>query len=87
MSTCSGVSAFLPCLLVYPKRVLTHSAGNNITGENLMDMDPATLKEMGVKKIGDRVRIGSQAKLFRATVYSRTSKRNMNRVSKHYLLP
>ncbi|KAG9542290.1 hypothetical protein KCU77_g21982, partial [Aureobasidium melanogenum] len=40
---------------------------NNITGENLMDMDPATLKEMGVNKIGDRVRIGSQAKLFRTT--------------------
>lgn len=53
---------------------------NNITGENLMDMDPATLKEMGVNKIGDRVRIGSQAKLFRTTVYRKTSKRNMNRV-------
>ncbi|KAK6002320.1 hypothetical protein QM012_001958 [Aureobasidium pullulans] len=54
---------------------------NNITGENLMDMDPATLKEMGVNKIGDRVRIGSQAKLFRTTVYRKTSKRNMNRLS------
>ena len=54
---------------------------NNITGENLMDMDPATLKEMGVTKIGDRVRIGSQAKAFRTTVYKKTSKRNMNRVS------
>ncbi|KAI4730105.1 Pkinase-domain-containing protein [Aureobasidium sp. EXF-10728] len=54
---------------------------NNITGENLMDMDPATLKEMGVTKIGDRVRIGSQAKLFRTTVYRKTSKRNMNRLS------
>lgn len=55
-------------------------AANNITGENLMDMDPATLKEMGVNKIGDRVRIGSQAKLFRTSVYKKTSKRNMNRV-------
>jgi mitogen-activated protein kinase kinase kinase len=45
-----------------------------------MDMDPATLKEMGVNKIGDRVRIGSQAKLFRTSVYKKTSKRNMNRV-------
>lgn len=45
-----------------------------------MDMDPATLKEMGVGKIGDRVRIGSQAKLFRTTVYRKTSKRNINRV-------
>lgn len=53
---------------------------NNINGENLMDMDQATLKEMGIKKIGDRVRIGSQAKLFRNSVYKRTSKRNINRV-------
>ncbi|GAB7349206.1 hypothetical protein MBLNU459_g8132t1 [Dothideomycetes sp. NU459] len=54
---------------------------NNITGENLMDMDHATLKEMGVTKIGDRVRIGSQAKQFRNAVYRRTSKRNINRAS------
>lgn len=59
-------------------------AANNITGENLMDMDPATLKEMGVNKIGDRVRIGSQAKLFRTSVYKKTSKRNMNRVCRQY---
>lgn len=54
---------------------------NNINGENLMDMDQATLKEMGVKKVGDRVRIGTQAKVFRNNVYKRTSKRNINRVS------
>ncbi|TKA50583.1 hypothetical protein B0A49_12556 [Cryomyces minteri] len=54
---------------------------NNINGENLMDMDQATLKDMGIKKIGDRVRIGSQAKLFRNSVYKRTSKRNINRDS------
>lgn len=55
---------------------------NNINGENLMDMDQATLKEIGVKRIGDRVRIGTQAKVFRSNVYKRTSKRNINRVSK-----
>ncbi|KAK3052116.1 ATP binding [Extremus antarcticus] len=53
---------------------------NNINGENLMDIDQATLKEMGIKKIGDRVRIGAQAKVFRSNVYKRTSKRNINRV-------
>ena len=53
---------------------------NNINGENLMDMDQAMLKEMGVKKLGDRVRIGASAKVFRATVYKKTSKRNINRV-------
>ena len=58
---------------------------NNINGENLMDMDQATLKEMGIKKIGDRVRIGAQAKVFRNNVYKRTSKRSINRVSIQYL--
>lgn len=53
---------------------------NNINGENLMDIDQPTLKEMGIKKIGDRVRIGAQAKVFRNNVYKRTSKRNINRV-------
>ena len=56
---------------------------NNINGENLMDMDQATLKEMGIKKIGDRVRIGTQAKVFRNNVYKRTSKRTINRVSQN----
>lgn len=55
---------------------------NNINGENLMDMDQKTLKDMGVKKVGDRVRIGNQAKVFRNNVYKRTSKRNINRVSR-----
>ncbi|KAF2212318.1 hypothetical protein CERZMDRAFT_41382 [Cercospora zeae-maydis SCOH1-5] len=54
---------------------------NNITGENLMDLDQATLKEMGIKKIGDRVRINTHAKTFRNNVYKRTSKRSINRVS------
>lgn len=54
---------------------------NNINGENLMDMDQVMLKEMGIKKIGDRVRIGAQAKVFRNTVYRRASQRSKNRVS------
>ncbi|OJD35955.1 ste ste11 protein kinase [Diplodia corticola] len=53
---------------------------NNINGEVLMEMDQSQLKEMGIKKIGDRVRIGSQAKLFRNKEY-RKSKRNSNRES------
>ncbi|KAL9083296.1 MAG: hypothetical protein Q9159_005859 [Coniocarpon cinnabarinum] len=44
---------------------------NNITGENLMDIDQSVLKEMGVQKVGDRVRIGAQAKLFRKNEYQR----------------
>jgi mitogen-activated protein kinase kinase kinase len=53
---------------------------NHINGENLMDMDQQMLKEMGIKKIGDRVRIGAQAKVFRNNVYKRTSKKAINRV-------
>ena len=56
---------------------------HNINGENLLDMDQATLKEMGIKKVGDRVRIGAQAKVFRNNVYKQTSKRTINRVSLH----
>jgi hypothetical protein len=82
MSTSSEVSLSSP-LSTRSNSANAHTA-NNITGENLMDMDPATLKEMGVNKIGDRVRIGSQAKLFRTSVYKKTSKRNMNRVCRRY---
>jgi len=78
MSTSSKASR-CSCLHIQSNNTNARAA-NNITGENLMDMDPATLKEMGVNKIGDRVRIGSQAKLFRTSVYKKTSKRNMNRV-------
>ncbi|KAK3078942.1 hypothetical protein LTS18_006151, partial [Coniosporium uncinatum] len=54
---------------------------NNINGENLMEMDQTHLKEMGIKKVGDRVRIGSQAKLFRNKEYKRQSQRVNNRES------
>lgn len=46
-----------------------------------MDMDQATLKEMGVSKVGDRVRIGAQVKQFRNSASRRTSKRTVNRNS------
>ena len=46
-----------------------------------MEMDQATLKEMGVNKIGDRVRIFAQAKQFRNSIFRRTSKRSLNRHS------
>jgi len=55
--------------------------GNNINGENLMELDHATLKELGVRKVGDRVRINSQAKAFRSLYAKRASKRTVNRHS------
>lgn len=45
-----------------------------------MEMDQNHLKEMGIKKIGDRVRIGSQVKLFRSREFRKSSKRTINRV-------
>lgn len=52
---------------------------HHISGANLIDLDSATLKEMGIKKVGDRVRIGAQAKKFRYNEYQR--KRDSVRVS------
>lgn len=54
---------------------------NHINGENLMEMDQTHLKDMGIKKVGDRVRIGSQAKQLRNKEYKKASKRSSNRVS------
>ncbi|KAF2745846.1 protein kinase byr2 [Sporormia fimetaria CBS 119925] len=54
---------------------------NHINGENLMEMDQSHLKDMGIKKVGDRVRIGSQAKQLRNKEYKKASKRTSNRQS------
>ncbi|CAI6265008.1 unnamed protein product [Periconia digitata] len=54
---------------------------NNINGENLMEMDQTHLKDMGIKKVGDRVRIGSQAKQLRNKEYKKASRRASNRQS------
>jgi hypothetical protein len=40
-----------------------------------MEMDQTQLKEMGIKKVGDRVRIGSQAKQLRNKEYKKVSRR------------
>ncbi|EMD96100.1 hypothetical protein COCHEDRAFT_98709 [Bipolaris maydis C5] len=54
---------------------------NHINGENLMEMDQTHLKDMGIKKVGDRVRIGSQAKQLRNKEYKKASRRTSNRQS------
>jgi mitogen-activated protein kinase kinase kinase len=58
---------------------------NNINGENLMEMDQVHLKDMGIKKVGDRVRIGSQAKQLRNKEFKKASKRVSNRVRIYHL--
>jgi mitogen-activated protein kinase kinase kinase len=54
---------------------------NNINGENLMEMDQTHLRDMGIKKVGDRVRIGSQAKQLRNKEFKKGSRRISNRQS------
>jgi hypothetical protein len=63
-----------------PRCGLTFSE-NHINGENLMEMDQSHLRDMGIKKVGDRVRIGSQAKQLRNKEYKKASRRVSNRVS------
>jgi hypothetical protein len=63
-----------------PPRLVLTPIDNHINGENLMEMDQTHLKDMGIKKVGDRVRIGSQAKQLRNKEYKKASRRTSNRV-------
>ena len=56
---------------------------NNINGENLLEMDKAVLQEMGIDKVGDRVRLFLGIKKLRTKAYANQKKRN--RVSRHAL--
>ncbi len=49
---------------------------NNFNGDNLLECDQAVLKELGIKKIGDRVRVFLAIKSLRTHAYSRQKKRN-----------
>ena len=49
---------------------------NNINGENLLEMDKAVLQEMGIDKIGDRVRLFLAIKKLRTRAYANQKKRN-----------
>lgn len=56
-------------------------AENNVTGTVLMELDRNTLRDLGIKKVGDQIRISSQAKRFRDAEVKKTSKAVKNRVS------
>jgi mitogen-activated protein kinase kinase kinase len=56
---------------------------NNINGANLMELDRTTLRELGVKRVGDQIRIATQAKAFRKIEYKHLSKVSKNRVCTH----
>jgi mitogen-activated protein kinase kinase kinase len=53
---------------------------NNVNGVVLMEMDRTTLRELGVRRVGDQIRIATQAKAFRNTEYKHASKSAKNRV-------
>ena len=48
---------------------------NHINGENLLEMDKEVLKEMGIEKIGDRVRLFVGIKKLRTRAYAKGNKR------------
>jgi mitogen-activated protein kinase kinase kinase len=47
-------------------------------------MDQTHLRDMGIKKVGDRVRIGSKAKQLRNKEYKKASRLTSNRVGPRY---
>ncbi|KAK5729530.1 ATP binding [Elasticomyces elasticus] len=54
---------------------------NHINGENLLEIDKNMLKEIGIKKLGDRVRINEKARQMRGRVLRRGGRRAVNRTS------
>lgn len=53
---------------------------NHINGENLLEMDKEVLKEIGIDKVGDRVRLFLSIKKLRTKAYANQKKRNRVRV-------
>ena len=53
---------------------------NHINGENLLEMDKEVLKEMGIDKVGDRVRLFLGIKKLRTRAYANQKKRNRVRL-------
>ena len=49
---------------------------NHINGDNLLEMDKEVLKEMGIDKVGDRVRLFLGIKKLRTKAYANQKKRN-----------
>jgi mitogen-activated protein kinase kinase kinase len=57
---------------------------NHINGENLLEMDKEVLKEMGIDKVGDRVRLFLGIKKLRTKAYANQKKRNRVRFLSWY---
>ena len=57
--------------------LLTFDAANNFNGDNLIECDQRILKEMAIKKIGDRVRIFVAVKQLRNKAVFNRRQQNM----------
>lgn len=62
-------------LLICQRHSANKISVNNVTGSNLIECDQLVLKEMGIKKIGDRVRIFVAIKQLRTKALGNTKKR------------
>ncbi|KAL2181283.1 kinase-like domain-containing protein [Thermothelomyces heterothallicus CBS 202.75] len=63
---------------------------NHINGENLLEIDKEVLKEMGVEKVGDRVRLFLSIKKLRTKTYANQRRRNRESfagLDTHYVPP
>lgn len=63
----------------FGRRLANHvrnPTGNHFNGDNLLECDQAVLKELGIKKIGDRVRIFVAIKGLRTKAYAKQRRRN-----------
>ena len=56
--------------------MLTKPLANHFNGDNLLECDQKILQEIGIKKIGDRVRIFVAIKQLRNKALSNRRKRN-----------
>lgn len=61
--------------------MLTTKQVNNVTGNNLIECDQVVLKEMGIKKIGDRVRIFVAIKQLRTRAIGNHKKRTRDSIA------
>ena len=59
----------------------SHNLVNNVTGSNLIECDQLVLKEMGIKKIGDRVRIFVAIKQLRTKAFGNQRKRTRDSIA------
>ncbi|KAM0474392.1 hypothetical protein ACHAPX_007729 [Trichoderma viride] len=60
---------------------------NHINGENLLEMDKEVLKEMGIDKVGDRVRLFLSIKKLRTKAYANQKKRHRDSFAALDILP